>query len=278
MKNVKQIWQETAKQLEKVYDQREAGNISYLLLEDLFDVSRASILSAEFLNVDHAKLQQSIDRLLNHEPLQYVTGVADFYGRRFRVAPGSLIPRPETEELVDLIVKENQIEKPKVLDVGVGSGCIAIALALELKGEVFGTDISEEALSIARSNADRLNAKVDFIQSDILLENVPVNELDILVSNPPYIPQRELFQMSKNVTEFEPRLALFVPDNDPLIFYKRIAEEGLKSLKKGGRLYFEIHENFSLEVKSHLQSTGYTEVIIHQDMQGKDRMVCATRV
>ena len=275
MKNVKQIWQETAKQLEKVYDQREAGNISYLLLEDLFDVSRASILSAEFLNVDHAKLQQSIDRLLNHEPLQYVSGVADFYGRRFRVAPGSLIPRPETEELVDLIVKENQIEKPKVLDVGVGSGCIAIALALELKGEVFGTDISEEALSIARSNADRLNVTVDLIQSNILSEHLPVNELDILVSNPPYIPQKEFEKMAKNVTDYEPKLALFVPDDDPLIFYKRIAEEGLKSLKMGGKLYFEIHERFGSEVKMNLEKAGYSGVVVHKDMQGKDRMVSA---
>ncbi|WP_420576976.1 peptide chain release factor N(5)-glutamine methyltransferase [Ekhidna sp.] len=273
MKNVKQIWQETAKQLEKVYDQREAGNISYLLLEDLFDVSRASILSAESLDVDHAKLKQAINRLLNHEPLQYVTGVADFYGRKFRMAPGALIPRPETEELVDLIVKENRIEKPKVLDVGVGSGCIAIALALELKGEVFGTDISEEALSIARSNADRLNANVDLIQSDILSERLPVNELDILVSNPPYIPQKEFEQMAKNVTNHEPELALFVPDDDPLIFYKRIAKEGLKSLKRGGKLYFEIHERFGSEVKMGLKKAGYSDVVVHKDMQGKDRMV-----
>lgn len=278
MKNMKQIWQETAKQLEKVYDQREAGNISYLLLEDLFDVPRASILSAESLDIDHAKLMQAIDRLLNHEPLQYVTGVADFYGWKFRMAPGVLIPRPETEELVNLIVKENRIEKPKVLDVGVGSGCIAIALALELKGEVFGTDISEEALSIARSNAGRLNVNVDFIQSDVLLDHMPVNELDILVSNPPYIPQKEFEEMAKNVTDYEPELALFVSDGDPLIFYKRIAEKGLKSLKRGGKLYFEIHERFGSEVKTNLEKAGYSDVVVHKDMQGKDRMVSAISV
>ncbi|SNS56820.1 release factor glutamine methyltransferase [Ekhidna lutea] len=273
MKNVKQIWQETAKQLEKVYDRREAENISHLLLEDLFGVSRAAIISDELLDLNDAKLKQSIGRLLKHEPIQYITGVADFYGRKFHIAPGALIPRPETEELVDLIIQENKIRNPRILDVGVGSGCIAVSLAIKLGGNVFGTDLSKEALEIAAKNAQELGAKINFTQHDILSSPLPEGELDILVSNPPYIPLRDQKEMRVNVLKYEPELALFVPDDDPLIFYKRIAVEGLKSLKKGGKLYFEIHENFGIEVKAHLQAVGYSEVNIHKDMQGKHRIV-----
>ncbi|WP_370088975.1 peptide chain release factor N(5)-glutamine methyltransferase [Ekhidna sp.] len=278
MKNVKQIWQETAKQLEKVYDRREAENISYILLEDAFDISKTEILFDGNLDVDTDRLDSYIKRLLQFEPIQYVTGVADFYGRKFQVAPGSLIPRPETEELVELIIRENNVEKPRILDVGVGSGCIAATLSLEFKVQVFGTDVSGEAIAIAEKNSNELGAQSVFHQSDILKENLPESNLDILVSNPPYIPQKELVEMSKNVTEHEPEIALFVPDNDPLIFYKRIADEGLKSLKKGGKLYFEIHEKFGAIVKEYLQDVGYSEAAIHQDMQGKDRVVSGVKV
>lgn len=277
MKNLKQIWQETAKQLEKVYDRREAENISYILLEDAFNISKNDILFDGELDVDSNRLDSYIKRLLQFEPIQYVTGVADFYGRKFQVAPGSLIPRPETEELVSLIIEENKTVKPRILDVGVGSGCIAITLALELKTQAFGTEISKEAIVIAERNSKQLGAKTHFYHSDILKENLPESNLDILVSNPPYIPNKEFAQMAKNVTEHEPNIALFIPDNDPIIFYKRIANEGLKSLKKGGKLYFEIHENFGADVKDCLQTVGYSDVVIHQDMQGKDRMVSAVR-
>uniref|UniRef100_UPI0032EF31DE peptide chain release factor N(5)-glutamine methyltransferase n=1 Tax=Ekhidna sp. TaxID=2608089 RepID=UPI0032EF31DE len=273
MKNVRQIWQETAKQLEKVYDQREAENISYLLLEDLFGIRKADILAGDLKGLDEKQLAQAVARLLDQEPIQYVTGVADFYGRKFLVQSGALIPRPETEELVDMILKEIKPENPRIMDIGVGSGCIAITLSLETGGDVFGTDVSEEALGIARKNADSLGAKVTFFQHDILSKELPEKELDILVSNPPYIPQRERRQMNTNVTAHEPGLALFVPDDDPIIFYKRIADEGLKSLNKGGKLYFEIHEHFASEVKNYLEQIGYSEVTVHQDMQGKDRMV-----
>ncbi|WP_425390072.1 peptide chain release factor N(5)-glutamine methyltransferase [Ekhidna sp.] len=278
MKNVKQIWQETVKQLEKVYDRREAENISYLLLEDAFGLSKTAILFEEEKEIDSDQLSGYIQRLLLYEPIQYVIGIADFFGRKFHIAPGALIPRPETEELVSLIIKENKVQNPKILDVGVGSGCIAITLALELNASVFGTDVSKEAIAIAEKNARELNANVRFYHSNILTENLPESELDILVSNPPYIPQMEFDKMAKNVTDFEPELALFVPDDDPLIFYKRIAEEGLNTLKKGGKLYFEIHEDFGEEVKAYLQNAGYSNVVIHQDMQGKERMVSAVKV
>lgn len=273
---MKQIWQETAKQLEKVYDRREAENISYLLLEDAFGLSKTAILFEEEKEIDSDQLGNYIQRLLQHEPIQYVTGITDFYGRKFHIAPGALIPRPETEELVSLIIKENKVENPKVLDVGVGSGCIAITLALELNARVFGADVSKEAIAIAEKNARELNANVRFYHSNILTENLPESELDILVSNPPYIPHMEFDKMAKNVTDYEPELALFVPDDDPLIFYKRIAEEGLNSLKKGGNLYFEIHEDFGEEVKTYLRKMGYLEVTIHKDMQGKDRIISAS--
>ncbi|MEQ8906658.1 peptide chain release factor N(5)-glutamine methyltransferase [Ekhidna sp.] len=275
MKNVKQIWQETVKQLEKVYDRREAENITYLLLEDAFSVSKTDILFEAVVEIASDQLNVYIQKLLQHEPIQYVTGIADFYGRRFHIEPGALIPRPETEELVGLILKENQVQNPRILDVGVGSGCIALTLALELDTQVYGTDVSEEAIAIARKNAQQLGAKTQLYHSDILKEDLPESNLDILVSNPPYIPQKEFDLIAQNVTWFEPEMALFVPNRDPILFYKRIADAGLNALKSGGKLYFEIHENFGNEVKTFLENAGYSEVNIHQDMQGKHRMVSA---
>ena len=273
--NVRQIWEETVKQLEKVYDRREAENISYILFEDQFQVSKSDILLDDKKTLDQPKLHKSIERLLASEPIQYVTGITEFYGRNFEIQPGVLIPRPETEELVDLILKANAIETPKILDLGVGSGCIAISLALETRSSVFATDVSKEAIHIAKRNASRLNAEVSFIQHDILSSNLPFEGLDILVSNPPYIPASDEREMHANVLDFEPDLALFVPNDDPLIFYLRIGEEGLHSLKEGGCLYFEIHEKYGLEIKQLLESQGYRHVVVHKDMQGKDRMISA---
>lgn len=277
MKSVKQIWEETAKQLEKVYASREAENITRNLFEDLLRIKEVDVLSNSSLEIDEDQLKAAVDRLLNHEPVQYVTGVAYFYGRSFHLQPGALIPRPETEELVDLIVRDNLISNPRIADVGVGSGCIAITLALELKGEVFATDNSNEALTIARSNADKLNSPVNFYIHNILAEQLPFNELDILVSNPPYIPDQEKSDMHLNVVRYEPEMALFVPDDHPLIFYHRLAEAGNEALRKGGKLYLEIHERFGNEVKNLLESMNYGNVTIHQDMQGKDRMVSAVK-
>ncbi len=274
---LRHIWKETTKQLIKVYDEREATNISYLLLEDLFDAKREDVVSGFHIEVDALKLQVAIDRLLGCEPLQYVTEMAYFFGRKFHVEPRVLIPRPETEELVCLILNENKIAEPRILDVGTGSGCIAITLALDTKGSIFATDISEEALKIAHDNASSLNAKVAFQMNDVIFQDLEVNGLDILVSNPPYIPESDRETMHPNVLEYEPSLALFVDNQTPLIFYERIGMQGLTSLKKGGRLYFEIHERYGLEVKSLLSNLGYQQIKVHQDMQGKDRMVSAVR-
>ena len=273
MVNMRQIWEETAKQLEKIYDGREARSIAYILLEDQFQVSKSDILLHEENELDLDLLANSLNRLLDFEPVQYLTGVAEFYGRKFQIGKGALIPRPETEELVELILREYKLEKPKILDVGVGSGCIAITLALETNGEVYGTDVSEKALAIASKNGEKLNADVVFISHNILEGQLPVNDLDILVSNPPYIPESDKMEMHSNVLDYEPMEALFVSNNDPLIFYRKIGEEGKRALKKGGKLYFEIHERFGSEVKNLLDNMGYQRVTIHQDMQGKDRMV-----
>ncbi|MEO9872474.1 peptide chain release factor N(5)-glutamine methyltransferase [Ekhidna sp.] len=276
MQNVKQIWQETAKRLEKIYDRREAESITYLLLEDVFNIKLADVIAEESRGLDSEKLEELIGRLLNHEPIQYVTEVADFYGRKFKISPGALIPRPETEELIELIVHKNELEKPRILDIGVGSGCIGISLSLEIGGIVYGTDTSKGAIQIAQENAKRLNAEITVFQHDVLKDELLQSELDILVSNPPYIPEEDREHMNKNVLQHEPNIALFVPDSDPIVFYKRIATIGLISLKDGGKIYFEIHENFGKDVQDYLISLGYVDVAIHQDMQKKDRMISAT--
>lgn len=276
MQNIRQIWEETSKQLEKVYSQRESQNIAYLLFEDVFGIPRVDILAAESTEIDRERLQLLVERLERLEPIQYVTGVADFYGRKFKIQPGALIPRPETEELVDLIIKENNQPNLKILDIGVGSGCIAITLALELKADLFATDFYEDALSIARENASALGTRIELLKHDILEEEINITELDILVSNPPYIPESDMPSMNNNVLDYEPYEALFVPSKDPLIFYRRIGVEGRNSLRVGGRLYFEIHEGFGPGIKSLLLELGYDDVLIHQDMQGKDRMISAT--
>lgn len=278
MQNVKQIWQETAKRLEKVYESREAESIAYLLLEDAFGVNRTDILAEEHKIIPLNKLEDLIQRLLKNEPIQHVIGVADFYGRKFKINSGALIPRPETEELCDLIIKENKNSSLRILDVGVGSGCISVTLDLELEGSVYGIDVSDDAIELAKQNAANLKSSAIFLKSDVLKEELPERDLDILVSNPPYIPLREKVALRGNVIDYEPELALFVPDDQPLLFYKRISELGLKSLKDGGKLYFEIHERFGNEVAHFLKGIGYANVKIHRDMQGKDRMIVATKV
>lgn len=273
MVNVRKIWEETAKRLEKVYESREARQVAYLLMEDLFDLKRADILTQSECTVDMELINSSLERLLLHEPIQYVTGIADFYGRKFKIKPGALIPRPETEELVDLIVKGNSLECPKILEIGVGSGCMAVSLALELKGAVYGTDVSVEALSIAEENSEIHEASITLLSHDVLMEEIPLKGLDILVSNPPYIPDKDKASMQQNVLDYEPELALFVPNEYPLMFYDRIASQGLSVLNEGGKLYFEIHESHGEEVKFLLEGLGYHSVHVHRDMQGKNRMV-----
>ena len=225
------------------------------------------------VTVDERVLSIFLDRIRNHEPIQYVTGKALFLNRSFNVAPGVLIPRPETEELVQWIVELNEIKIPTIWDIGTGSGCIAISLAAEIPNSiVYASDISKEALNIAESNSSALGTKVEFLQSDVMADEMPPLEIDVLVSNPPYIPERDKEEMHENVLLHEPSTALFVPNDDPLRFYRRIGEVGLECLKDGGLLYFEVHERYAKDTLDMLLDMNYTQGEIKRDMQGKERM------
>ena len=275
--DTRQIWEKTANKLEKIYDKREAASISRILLEELFGITHEDIMLSIHIPIDVEKLENAILRLLKFEPLQYITKTAFFYGRKFTVSKEVLIPRPETEELVEIILKENSLYAPRILDIGTGSGCIAISLELKLKSEVFGLDVSESILNVAKHNAQHLNAHVKFLLGDIFKFQIPIENLDIIVSNPPYIPQSEKKNMNPNVSEYEPTNALFVPTLDPLIFYRKIIKIASTLLNKKGFLYFEINETFGFEVMELLKCENFKNIRLFQDMQGKDRIVRAVK-
>lgn len=264
-------------EVSKYYDEREAGSISYHLLEKFFDLDKNDVIAKRPLttqNISKPYFADIFKRVKAMEPVQYITGNAYFYGRTFGVNRSVLIPRPETEELVDLIIRENTTSGLKVLDIGTGSGCIAINLSLELPGpQVFALDINAEVLAVAENNAHQNNAAVTFMQHDILKESPAEAEFDIIVSNPPYVRKKESKLMKKNVLNYEPHIALFVPDKDPLLFYKRIITLSKSLLKPSGKLYFEINEAYGEELKSNMVSNHFEEVEIFQDFQGKERMI-----
>jgi release factor glutamine methyltransferase len=277
MSNYSELVQKLSSQLE-IYDTQEATSLVNWLLEHHLGLRKVDMM--HFLEEKELpqKLWDDFDRLKKGEPIQYILGKAPFYGHEFLVNSYTLIPRNETEELVHLILKENKSPGLKVLDIGTGTGCIPISLALELnKAEVYGLDISKEALEVAHQNAKLLHAEVSFLKCNILDELPPVEDLDILVSNPPYIPEMGKAEMHRNVLDFEPELALFVPNEDPLLFYRVIAEKGKKLLKPGGKLYFEIHEEFGADVLSLLEEKEYDELRLLKDLNGKDRMITAKK-
>lgn len=221
------------------------------------------------------RLEEILSRLERHEPLQYILGAARFYGMDLKVTPDVLIPRPETEELVDLIVKRwGDRKEMRVLDIGTGSGAIAIALARFLPfSEVDAVDISERALDVARENAETLQAHIRLLHKDIFLWEPPADTYDIIVSNPPYVCECEKRDMEPNVLLYEPEGALFVPDSDPLLYYRRIAEVSLRALKPGGMVYFEINPLYAAELQHMMQDLGYTDVIIERDISRRDRFL-----
>jgi release factor glutamine methyltransferase len=228
---------------------------------------------------DLKKIQEIISRLKTFEPIQYILGETEFYGLRLIVNPSVLIPRPETEELVDWIVNRDLPRNSRILDIGTGSGCIALALKSALKdAKVTGTDISEGALETAHENAFKNKLDVRFYQSDILKDDNPNNEVyDVIVSNPPYIRESEKLQMLPNVLDYEPFNALFVPDNDPLVFYRAIAGFAKKYLAENGKLFFEINESLGFEMKNMLFDFGFCNVEIRKDINGKNRMICCEK-
>ena len=272
--------------LSPLYDSREMKAIIALLFEEVCGLSRLDMLMNPNIVLSEEKseiLSCYAEMLAEGVPVQQVLGYEYFLGRRFEVNPDVLIPRPETAELVDWIVSEAPIGV-NVLDVGTGSGCIAISLAALINNSrVFAYDLSTKALKAAILNAERLNiSNVTFVHKDILesqnerFEHPNVDNFDIIVSNPPYIMHKEKSEMSANVLDYEPHLALFVPDSDPLLFYRAIGNYGLKNLRHGGRLYFEINAALGRETCQLLESLGYRDIILRKDLNGLDRMISAT--
>lgn len=272
--------------LSPLYDSREMKAIIALLFEEVCGLSRLDMLMNPNIVLSEEKseiLSCYAEMLAEGVPVQQVLGYEYFLGRRFEVNPDVLIPRPETAELVDWIVSEAPIGV-NVLDVGTGSGCIAISLAALINNSrVFAYDLSTKALKTAILNAERLNiSNVTFVHKDILesqnerFDHPNVDNFDIIVSNPPYIMHKEKSEMSANVLDYEPHLALFVPDSDPLLFYRAIGNYGLKNLRHGGRLYFEINAALGRETCQLLESLGYRDIILRKDLNGLDRMISAT--
>ena len=271
----RQLWQ----RLVPVYGEGEAQAIARLIYEVRYGLPLSDLLMGRDSSVPQDELEQIAIRLERQEPVQYILGQADFCGRAFVVNEHVLIPRPETEELCQWIIAADAAH---ILDIGTGSGCIAITLAAEMpEAEVTAWDISEEALKVAKENAKRTNVHVKFEQVDIL--HLPSSILhltsafDLIVSNPPYICNKERETMETNVLEHEPHTALFVPDDNPLLFYRAIAQYGQTALKEGGWLYFEINPLYAEPLQDMLNKMSYHDIEIKGDQYGKQRMIRAKK-
>jgi release factor glutamine methyltransferase len=315
------------KELSSLYDYKEMESFFYLILENFHQIKRIDLALNPQMEMNDKQLlhwESILSDLKKQKPIQYILGETEFYGLPFLVNENTLIPRPETEELVELIIKQNSKSeippepkvngaklnsKLKILDIGTGSGCIAIALKKNLpNSEVFAIDISEEALETAKKNAQINQVEINFIQADILkinnLEQLPTSNsqlptsnfhlptsvfqlpssnfhlpttFDIIVSNPPYVRILEKQEINPNVLEYEPHLALFVEDDDALLFYRKIAQLALKSLTPNGKLYFEINQYLGIETLELIKSFGFKNVVLHKDIYGNDRMIEGTR-
>ncbi|MEG1729481.1 MAG: peptide chain release factor N(5)-glutamine methyltransferase [Bacteroidaceae bacterium] len=273
-----------AETLSTVYPPNEAKAIARIVVEDYLEISMLDLYAGKVNQICGEKQQElhkMLERLRKKEPVQYVVGKALFMGYAFDVTPAVLIPRPETEELVNWVtsdVQQNDAKEPvRLVDIGTGSGCIAILLAKRLRqANVTGWDLSDAALSVAKANAKRLKVDVAFEQRDVL-QPVPEPPLkyNVIVSNPPYICQCERQSMERNVTDYEPSLALFVADDDPLVFYRAIAQLGQKALAPNGTIYFEINERFGNETAALLKQEGYHAIELRKDSFGRHRMLKA---
>ena len=270
--------------LSPIYLPEEAESLSRLILEHVTGFSRLQLHLHQSDRLPEPKIMQIgeiLNRLATHEPIQYILGEADFYGLKFCVTPAVLIPRAETEELVDWIISEEKETCKSLLDIGTGSGCIPIAIDRHATiGKIEGWDISAEALEIARQNALLNDSGVQFSLQDIFdTSSLPESaKWDVIVSNPPYVLTEESALMEQNVVGFEPHLALFVPDNDPLLFYRTIARFAAAHLQPHGMLYFEINERMGERTSELLREQGFSEILTRKDLQGKERMIRAKRM
>lgn len=268
--------------LEGKYPAEEVTSFFNWLCESYLNLKRAEIpleLKRNLTVEERSLFDNALRQLEKDVPIQYILGGTEFYGMKFKVSRGVLIPRSETEELVDLILKEASKDEISILDIGTGSGCIAISLAKNLpKAKVTAMDVSAVALQIAQYNAKMNQVEIECVESDILKLERLEKDWDIIVSNPPYVLHSEKEKMQDNVLNYEPHNALFVPDNDPLLFYKKISQLAHKHLTKNGKLYFEINEALGDETVGLLKSFGFVDVKFYQDVFGKNRMVSATKL
>ncbi|WP_299188927.1 peptide chain release factor N(5)-glutamine methyltransferase [uncultured Aquimarina sp.] len=280
---IKDLRKDFIDSLSGYYNREEVVSFFYMLSEKYLDMRRVDIALALDNEVNDDKLSCfaiAKERLLNQDPIQYIIGDTEFYGLLFKVNKNVLIPRPETEELVDWIIKNQKSEKRnrklKIIDIGTGSGCIAISLAINIpNSEVYAIDVSEDALEVARLNAINNNVKVNFIKANALEIDSLEGDYDVIVSNPPYVRELEKKEIQPNVLDNEPHLALFVSDENPLIFYKKITELAKSSLVVGGLLYFEINQYLGEETKIMIQEQGFQVVNLRKDLYGNDRMIQA---
>lgn len=273
----REVLNELCRAAEVCYDAVEARQIAEMVLMAKGGLSRNDILvepNVEVLIPDFATI---VEQLKSWTPVQYIIGCTEFMDMELEVGGDVLIPRPETEELVMWIADESEVGS-RVLDVGTGSGCIALGVARSVKdAKVSAIDISDAALEVARKNGATYAPSVEFLKGDALAEfdMLFTEKFDVVVSNPPYIPSSDIALMRPNVVDYEPHMALFVPDNDPLIFYRSIARTSRKLLKPDGRLYFEIYESLVAEMCEMLKTEGYVDVVVREDFRGKPRMICA---
>ena len=284
--NLKTVAAHYTAKITAIYPEEESRNIVWMLLEHFFGVNRLMLAVNLDLRLSESELlilHDACKKILQHVPIQYVIGKTDFCGLSFEVNESTLIPRPETEELVFYILNGEKLRfSPlRILDIGTGSGCIAIALKKHRPDcEVFACDISREALQMATQNVEKHNTPVHFFCCDILsadsLSSVP--KMDVIVSNPPYVCLSEKPAMRPNVLLHEPETALFVADEDPLLFYKAIAKTAVEKLNAGGKIFFEINEKFGNEVAEILQNNGFTNITVKNDFRGKARFVCAGKI
>ncbi|MCP3659440.1 MAG: peptide chain release factor N(5)-glutamine methyltransferase [Bacteroidetes bacterium] len=276
------IFDKISKEISNCYYKKEAEAITKILLKEFLHINIEDIIINKKFKTTQDKytnLLNAVNRIKKYEPIQYIVGKADFFNFQFIVNKNTLIPRSETEELVNLIVKENNKENLKILDIGTGTGCIAITLNKSIKNsEVDAIDISEEALKIAKQNSKYLNSNVKFHKIDILNQQLPKKKWDIIVSNPPYVKISESKYMKQNVLNYEPKDAIFVSDKDPLIFYKRIAELSKHHLSANGKIYLEINENLGKETYEIFQSNSkiFQNIRLIKDLNNKDRFIKIT--
>ena len=279
---MKDVFEQFSFGLKGLYEVNEIGSLTLLAIGEITGFNNAKIKAFPELALsvnETTKLEHVLKELRTGKPIQYIFGKTEFYGLPFLVNPSVLIPRPETEELVDWVINSlhSEINNGHILDIGTGSGCIAISLKKHLPGfKVSGIDISTAAIQTASENAKLNHAEVNFLGEDILKPKAIISEkYKVIISNPPYVTLIDKRQMHTNVTDFEPHNALFVPDDDPLIFYRVIANFALSRLEQNGLLFFEINESYGKETINLLAALGFKEIILRKDMSGRDRMVKA---